>query len=36
MHCDQCRNINVVAGFATFSATLVGLSFIFGNSIRTM
>mmetsp|Transcript_13836 Transcript_13836/g.34913 ORF Transcript_13836/g.34913 Transcript_13836/m.34913 type:complete len:921 (-) Transcript_13836:438-3200(-) len=30
------RNINVVAGFATFSATLVGLSFIFGNSIRTI
>eukprot|EP00873_Tetraselmis_striata_P023633 jgi/Tetstr1/443897/TSEL_031849.t1 len=29
-------NINVVAGFATFSATLVGLSFIFGNSIRTI
>jgi len=29
-------DINVVAGFATFSATLVGLSFIFGNSIRTI
>ena len=30
------RNINLVAGFTTFSATLVGLSFVFGNSIRTM
>ena len=30
------RNINLIAGFTTFSATLVGLSFVFGNSIRTM
>jgi len=28
--------INLVAGFTTFSAVMVGLSFVFGNSIRIM
>jgi len=31
-----CRNIDVLAGFSAFSATVLGLSFIFGNSIKNM
>jgi hypothetical protein len=32
--CAHHRNIDIVKGFSTFSATLLAFTFIFGNSVK--